>query len=325
MRLIGIFIVCTLFYYSALNAQESELPNCVKSFLPNKLCEFPYAQEKVVLGISNPNCNSLTGIRQAWLRAYLVAALQENVKVSVVADFYSSRNESSGAAISKFEEMFSIESQFNNNKTLKLIASYILSTGETIVFAQVAEQEGANKSNPKQKNGLFKIKGSLYHIESILERGQHLYKTNYEIFSQNELAAKQLQEQYEVNSFNNLWYSISGSFNGVATVRTNSKYFYSLEKPSLTNKNDVQNYVGVSTMEGLWPAYISAILWQIAGVTSYGNPSVSVVNDNFRNLNKQLNRTAESNLFNSKLIKLILVSDRLYPILEIEQINSCEK
>jgi len=322
--------LCALFLCPSLSAQNTntltgknadEIPVTVKSFLPKEFCT-PFDEGKrVVVGISDPKIDSLTGFKQAWLRAHMVAALQEQVRVNMVAEFFSSQRETSVTKLSRYEEMYNIEAAIPQNSGLKLLSSYILSSGETILFAEILPGKKVKNSKP----GIFKFVCSLYHIENILDRGQHIYRTNYHIYPQNFSGERPGEEKYEVYSFNNLWYTITASYNGVKSPRPNSKFFYTPERGSYSEQPNLDGSVGVTTVEGLWPAFMTALLWQIAGVLDYGNPTVSQVTDSYSNHIKNFSRTAESNTVRSKLKKLVLASDRLYPIIQIEQINTSDK
>lgn len=323
-------ILCTISLCPTISAQNTnsltgknadDIPVTVKSFLPKEFCT-PFDEDKrVVIGISDPKNDSLTGFNQAWLRAHMVAALQEQVKVNMVAEFFSSQRETSVTKVSRYEEMYNIEAGIPQTISLKLISSYILSSGETILFAEILPE----KQESLPKPGRLKFECSLYHIENILERGQHIYRTNYHSYPHNYPGERPGEEKYEVYSFNNLWYTITGSFNGEKSSRPNLKFFYSMERGSQFEQHNLDGAVGVTTVEGLWPAFMTALLWQIAGVLDYGNPSVSQVTDSYSKHIKHLSRTAESNTVRSKLKKLVLVSDRLYPIIQIEQINTSDK
>ncbi|MDZ4058886.1 MAG: hypothetical protein U1D64_02470, partial [Bacteroidales bacterium] len=144
-----------------------------------------------------------------------------------------------------------------------------------------------------------------------------------------------------VYSINNLWYTVSGEFNGEVSARENSKYFYATQRSSqeqvAANDGAVgaaidgavgaapDGAIGVSTVEGLWPAYVSALLWQIAGVLDYGNPTVSQVTDSHKNRIRNLSRSAECNFVKAEVLKLTLFKERLYPVVKIDQLNPGER
>ncbi len=201
----------------------------------------------------------------------------------------------------------------------------MLSGGETLLFARIIRRDPS--ANNKQVTGKsnYKLQCSLYHVENILERGQHIYKTTYRFYPHGVAGSKGDEEKYEIYSFNNLWYTVTGTFNGLQSVRPDSKYFYSTERGSAGEQAAPDGSIGVSTVEGLWPAYISALLWQIAGVLDYGNPAVSQVTDSYSKNIRNLNRSAECNIVKAEILKLILFRERLYPIVKIEQLNLGEK
>lgn len=279
----------------------------------------------LVIGVSDPGRDSVSGKREALLRAFMVAALKESVKVSMVSEFFSSAKGVSASQVSRFEEMYNIECELSAGISLKPVSTFQLSGGETLLFAQVVKREPSANSKPVTYKSKYKLQCSLYHVENILERGQHIYKTTYRFYLLSDSGTKGDEEKYEIYSFNNLWYTVSGIFNGTPAVRSDSKYFYAPERSSPVEQAAPDGSIGVSTVEGLWPAYIAALLWQIAGVLDYGNPAVSQVTDSYSKNIRNLNRSAECNFVKAEILKLSLFRERLYPIVKIEQLNLGEK
>ncbi|MHC1779134.1 MAG: hypothetical protein AB9922_02725 [Bacteroidales bacterium] len=317
-------VICGL---TSSNGQDSSMslssktaqntPAVVKSLLPKEFC-LPLSD--LVVGISDPGRDSVTGMREALLRAFMVAALKESVKVSMVSEYFSSAKGVSASQISRFEEMYNVECESSAGITLKPVYTFMLSGGETLLFAQIIKRDPSANSKSK-----YKLQCSLYHVENILERGQHIYKTTYRFYPQSGAGSKGDEEKYEIYSFNNLWYTVTGTFNGLQSVRPESKYFYSTERSSVSEQAAPDGSIGVSTVEGLWPAYIAALLWQIAGVLDYGNPAVSQVTDSYSKNIRNLNRSAECNIVKAEILRLLLFRERLYPIVKIEQLNLGEK
>ncbi len=322
LTLLSVFFCFTVANGQAGRLLHQDIPVTVKSLLPKEFC---LPLNELVIGISDPGRDSVTGRREALLRAGIIAALRERVKVSMVSEFFSSAKGVSASQISRFEEMYNIECELPDSVLLKPVSSFMLSSGETLLFAQVVRD--ASGTVKKQSTGKtnYKLNCSLYHIENILERGQHIYKTTYRYNLPGSGGKRGDEEKYEIYSFNNLWYTVTGAFNCVESVRPNSKYFYSAERSSYNEQAAPEGSIGVSTVEGLWPAYVAALLWQIAGVLDYGNPAVSQVTDSYSKNIRNLNRSAECNVVKAEISKLLLYRERLYPIVKIEQLNLGEK
>lgn len=310
-------VICGL---TTINGQVGSMlpnPETVKSLLPKEFC---LPLNGLVIGISDPGRDSVSGMREALLRAYMVATLKESVKVSMVSEFFSSTKGVSASQVSRFEEMYNIECELSAGVSIKPVSTFQLSGGETLLFAQVVKRDPSANSKSK-----YKLQCSLYHVENILERGQHIYKTTYRFYPLSDSGTKGDEEKFEIYSFNNLWYTVSGIFNGTPVVRPDSKYFYAPERGSPVEQAAPDGCIGVSTVEGLWPACIAALLWQIAGVLDYGNPAVSQVTDSYSKNIRNLNRSAECNYVKAEILKLSLFRERLYPIVKIEQLNLGEK
>ncbi|MDP3451610.1 MAG: hypothetical protein Q8R90_01535 [Bacteroidales bacterium] len=322
---------------SPAGGEYMQIPTTVKSLLPKEFCSPLSGDNALVIGVSDPGRDSVTGRREALLRAYIVASLRERVKVSMVSDYFTSAGAKSSLVVSRYEEMYYIESELSREVSLRPLSSYTLSSGETILFAEVIR---GNNSKESAKS-IYRFECSLYHIENTLERGQHVYKTKYRFYPQKGGLKMQDREDFEVYSINNLWYTVSGEFNGEVSARENSKYFYATQRSSqeqvAANDGAVgaaidgavgaapDGAIGVSTVEGLWPAYVSALLWQIAGVLDYGNPTVSQVTDSHKNRIRNLSRSAECNFVKAEVLKLTLFKERLYPVVKIDQLNPGER
>ena len=311
--------------FTAFGQTGGPLPYTVKSLLPKEFCSPLDGDNGVVIGISNPGRDSVTGREEALMRAYIVASLRERVEVSMVSDFFTSAGESSLSPVSRYEEMYSIVSVISAGISLRPLYTFILSSGETVLFARVVKDAAKRDSSKALSKTLHRFECSLYHIENTLERGQHIYKSSYRFYPQKGVKSKIGRESFELYSFNNLWFTVSGEFNGNISARENAKYFYTPERGSLNEMAAPDGSIGVSMVEGLWPAYISALLWQIAGVLDYGNPSVSRVTDSHSKSIRNLNRSAESNIVRAELLRLIPYRERLYPVVKIDQLNPGEK
>jgi len=313
-------VICGITY---AGGQESGMlhqntPSTVKSLLPKEFC---LPLNDLVIGISDPGRDSATGMQEALLRAHIVAALRERIKVCMVSEYFSSAKVVSASQISRFEELYNIDCELSAETSLKPVTTFRLSGGETLLFAKIVKDDvkaGVKPANPKSK---YVFQCSLYHVENILERGQHIYKTTYHFKPQNGGD----EEKYEIYSFNNIWYTVTGTFNGLKVIRPDSKYFYAPERSSPVEQAAPEGSIGVSTVEGLWPACIAALLWQVAGVLDYGNPAVSQVTDSYSKNIRNLNRSAECNFVKAELLRLTLFRERLYPIVKIEQLNLREK
>jgi len=313
-KFLSYLVLCALQLFTLNNIAGQEIPQSVKSLLPKEFSAPLTGIDELIVGISNPGRDSVTGFREALLRAHLIASLRDRVKVNMVCEYFSSTKGNDAARISRFEEMYNIESNLAEGVSLVPVWSYILSSGETLLFARL--ESGSSKGCT------YKFESSLYHVENILERGQHIYKTNFRFYPSGGGSG---EERTEIYSFNNLWYTVVTCINGKESEKRNLKYFYHPLRDSNTEEGAPEGSTGVSTSEGLWPAYIAAILWQIAGVFDYGNPSVSQVTDSYSKNIRNLNRSAECNSVNAQIVRLVLFKDRLYPIVKIQQLNTGEK
>ncbi len=292
----------------AQSTNENRYPIAVKSIIPKEVFDIFGTDDTFVIGISDAAMDSASGYDLALTRAKMMASLTSNVSLSVVSESFE---ESADKSISKYEELFSI--RLKEHVPFNVIASFRLSSGETIIIAKILDKLESKKSRPDKINS-FNCEIRLYHIENITDRSQNIYRTSYRLCS---------DEEYEMYFVNGKWIEYCTRFRNNKLDRKTEKYFYSTE---WVEKNKITDtHLGINVNDGLWAAYIYSYLWQLTAVLQEGEPSVKMISDNYSKKAINLNRTSEKYTISSRLENLILSSDMIYPVVSLKQLSIVKK
>jgi len=287
---------------------DYKYPVGVKSFIPKDVFEVLKLEGTYVIGISDAAMDSVSGYDLAYTRARMMASLTSKIGLSVVSESFE---ESEDKSISKYEELFAV--RLKENVSFDVINSYRLKSGETIIVGKIREKtEGERESIESRNNYNCEIR--LYHIENITDRSQNIYRTSYRMC---------LDEEYEMYYVNNKWIEYCTRFNNKKLERKSEKYFYSTDWVEKDQISDT--HLGINVNDGLWAAYICSYLWQLTTVLREGEPSVKMISDNYSKKAINLSRTSEKYTISSRLEKLILSSDMIYPVVSLKQLSIVKK
>jgi hypothetical protein len=310
------------FYHETENEDlvktKSEYPEACKTIIPDELMNLLESNSWNSIGISDPGTDSITGFNQAYLRSLMIRALQNNLNLKTVKENFQYQDENKGGISSKYQEMYSFEISGSSSDSFPLIRKYFLPSGETIVFI------GKGKSSLKNHYAL-NISCSLYHSETVAKSADHIFRTDYEVASSGLISDLKGSEKFNITSVNGRLIGPSVLFNGHEIEKRQKRYFYYQDGPRLEADSLVQNSSGTDTGEGLWTALITSVLWQLTSIVSNGNSTVKQVSESYDKTLNGIYRMVENNSMKFSISRLILASDRLYPVLNIENINSVKQ
>ena len=314
-----------------INLKDSNLnvPVAVKAMLPDKFAESFSDGITFSIGISDPETDPETGFRQAYFRALMLGALQQKSFVKMVSENFAQQKEKANSSKSKYEEMYHIEATISLNDSFPVVDSYRLPSQETIVLIASPKSRNPTLSIGRDKlcNGKrnsMKVICSLYHLENIANRSQHIFRTDYETSRLDTSRVYPKQEKFCFTFVNSRWCKLSTSFDDKETGRPNARYYYFLKGTDQKNDSLLNKSVGAATSEGLWTALITGILWQMSGYAS-GNFTFKEVSDYYNQTAIHLNSTVENKTLRFNIKKMLMDTNCLYSILDIEKLNSDKK
>ena len=347
---------------------NSNFPKAEKIILNNELATLLSDTRLLSVGISDVETDSAAGLKQAYLRSIMLAALLQKTTLKYVTENFNSQDGTPSAGKSNFQEIYKFEADLTETDTFHIIYSCRLPSKETILFVAIPQNicqagNNADKTDPEtfppavmqdlknnnsdgvavnsmsdqspQKGTLthsaikakkpvsFKVAGTLYHSEKTVGRSQQVFRTEYQLTTP-AIENMKIIDQYSLISMNGKWSSVSTYFNGIKIEKPSTRFFYYMNNPEPLSEDDIKNSLGMTTIEGLWPALITGILWQLTGASLVSKPTVKQVQDKYDQKLIELNRISDENALKFTLSKLKLESNRLYPILDIE-INNSEK
>lgn len=324
--------------------EYASAPSATRSVLPAEMWE---EMDQKLIGISDPSLDSADGYRQAYLRALMLMALQKKSTVKVVTENFRSLNESSKGTRSKYEEMYSVEAYLRLG-TLPVVSSYFrLKSGETILLLDKVFQPDDDDSDTQQNSawvtsfpdslllrvdssysgkndfsgvtlcyGCLYVSCSLYHLETITDRSQHIFRTGYDVICPDSVWCTG-SDAFSYTSVNGRWSNFASFFNGEAIPKPDICYFYNTGKGYHSSDSTLSQAVGMATVEGLWPALITGVLWQITGIEANSSTTVRQVSDECSASRRDLSRVVESHRVTFGLDRLAYASGRLYSVLSV--------
>ncbi len=208
--------------------------------------------ELLVFGISDPGLDSTLAMEQAKIRALGLLSIFSSAEIQNITDVYS--NEMGGdAIIGKFSSYSKIESYLNYSLShLKLIKQGFTSFGEAIVLAGI-EVQGMNTSD---------IKGRVIADYFLSEEGEYddlfVYSTlNFDLKLRNNLVSEYSCHSTRKNIL------ITSKHKSERLDFEYGRFKYYLPQEIAIADDELLNYSYSDLRDGLWNAYLSAILRQI--------------------------------------------------------------
>ncbi len=278
--------------------------------LPSWINQIPFSQgdKMYILGISDPGMDDETGFIIAKLRLKTVYALLAGTTVRNMRDFYI-REKHTGYA-----NAFIDYTQFSNSinvdfSQIKIIESHITKYGETILLGEIdmisLKNSGSSGSRLKTSAGI------LSNARRVGTRTEMISKTNL----------KMTCELYELNKAIELCYEVHAINRRVNTeTRLNGETISSLPAMNLryategrsTTDSVAINIINHSMRNGIWYAYLTAILFELADMAYGYAVNISNIHEMFDNTAQTLTREIISGSASCKQKQIMIRSNNLY-------------
>ncbi len=355
-----------MFFHETDDLNESnkalDFPKAIKSTIPDDLISIVNDGNHLCIGISDASQDSVTAYKQAYLRALMMAALQKKCTINMLSEDFTSDKDPKEKIISRFQDLYTINTQIAIIDSLPVIRSFQLSSGEMIVLVSLP-QNGSSDSDLKYQESSFRDKNSsdrisqnkmtdpynpqvdntnlkdstaispnisikypfdlkvsctLFHQENVAVRSQQIFRTKYEIRNCDTSSLYPGREQFGFTSVNGRWVDFSTKFNSNEIPRENIRFFYQTSGQNTTpSDSSVNSPIGMTTYEGLWPALVTGLLWQLANIVSGDSQKVKHLNENYNQTYNEINRTVDKRKISCDLRRLIFTDDRLYTVLHL--------
>jgi len=208
--------------------------------------------QPVVFGISDPNLDSTLAIEQAKIRALGLLSIFAEATIQNITDVYSSEM-AGDDIIGKCSSYSKIESFLNYNLShLKIHKQGFTSYGEAIILAGF-EVRGMNTSD---------IKGLVVADYFVSEEGEYDDLFVYSTFNFDLKLRNNLVSEYSCHNTHH-GILISSKHYNEELVFEYGKFKYFLPQEITIAEDELLNYSYTDLGDGLWNAYLSAILRQI--------------------------------------------------------------
>lgn len=324
------------FYQEGSNNEfHQQTPVATRSALPPQLWSL---SNPAAIGISDPGLDSATALRQAFLRSLFVKALAKASSIQMVAENFKSLKESANGVKTRFEEMYTVTSTLQFDSLPQIKEVYRLTNGETIVVldetcastglvrsSDSADQPASHPDTAQPSNaGMIETVCTLYHLEVAADRSQQVFRTEYSIKPSNSDFLTD-EELFGYTSVNGRWCNFTSVWNGKEMVSGNTRYYYFTSNPPPPPDSTLVGKLGMASVEGLWPALITGILWQITGIDADSNTTIKQVADNYNQTRRDLSRVVESHNLLFKINKLAYESGKLFTLIDIEIIQNYQQ
>lgn len=332
------------------NSQESL---AVRTALPQEIW---LMSKPAAIGISDAGLDSATAWHQAYLRALALLALSSETRVQMVAENFKAIREARNGVKSRFEEMYTVEASLVTKALPDVKTYFTLANGETIIVLDPISQSNCppdssmtDSVNGTTANGLLpdslapseavatdlnvpdrvslfpsailSIRCTLYHLEVATDRSQQVFRTEYTITSSDSTFIHD-HDSFGYTSVNGRWCNFTSKWNGQELPVSSTRHYYFNGNPPPPPDSTLAGQLGMSTIEGLWPALITGVMWQVTGIGADSNATVRQVSDHYNNTRRDLSRVAESHRLNFKINRLAYESGKLFTLLEIEIIQN---
>jgi hypothetical protein len=225
----------------------AELPEWIFDF-----GDFSTSGSLLVFGISDPGLDSILAIEQARVRALGLLSIFSGATIQNITDVYSSEM-THDAIVGKFTSFSKIISPLSfRPDQLKIFKHAFNTYGEAVVIAGF-EEAGINTAD---------INGQVVADYFLSEEGEYddlfVYsKYNFDIegrgFAPSAFTCSNTKKSIQINSY----------FDGHELVFDYGRFKYFLAQEITITEEELLNYSYAGLSDGLWNAYISAILRQI--------------------------------------------------------------
>jgi hypothetical protein len=293
--------------------QNYTAENCnvipVNIALPGDFCTpLPQENNKItVIGISDPELDSLAGKEQALLRALTIFSLKK-AAFNGMSDYY--QQEAIKNVNNKYEELYRITACCTlSSGQIHQISTQHLQSGEYICRIAV-------DTIPEKTSDSLHLKAviDLYHKEAIIDgKPQSIYKT--EIVTA-VTGAKNQNELFSFTFVNERWINLVSEFNKQPSTHGNYRFFYQTTQGQCSDTTGWYSS-GWSTLDGIWPPLMNSLLWQLTSNLKENYQQIKKVEDVYMQKNTELNRESGGNAFQLRLQNIAFVQNKIYTLIRV--------
>ena len=277
-----------------------------------------------LLGISDPGMDEETGLLVAKLRLKTVYALLAGTIVRNMRDFYTSERHASysNAFIDYTEFSNKISADFSQ---INIIDSHTTKYGETILLGEI-DINTLNVNNSESK--LLEVSaGIMSNARRVGSRTEMVSKANLKTTYISDELNEEIELSYKTHAINRR-VNTETILNGkpISSLPALSLR-YSMESQAAEDSVSI-DLTGYSLRNGLWYAYITSIMFELADAAHGQAINISNIHEIFDNMVQNLTREIVSNSVNSRQQQVTIRSNNLYMLydsaINVQQSNKAE-
>ena len=278
--------------------------------LPEWINKIPNSSDNnfYLLGISDPGMDEETGLIIAKIRLKTVYALLAGSIVSNMRDFYTSERHAS------YSNAFIDYTQFSNKisadfSQIKIIDSHTTKYGETILIGEI---DISTLNNPNSESNLLQVSaGIMSNARRVGTRTEMVSKANLKTTYISEELNEEIELSYKAHAINRR-VNTESTLNGkTISALPALSLRYAMENQPAEDSISI-DMAGYSLRNGLWYAYISSIMFELADAAHGQAINISNINEIFDNMVQNLTREIVSNSVTSKKQQVMIRSNNLY-------------
>ncbi len=278
--------------------------------LPSWINQIPVSrQNKIyVLGISDPGMDDKTGFIVASIRMRMIYSLLNKTLVRNMRDFYMREKHA------RYANAFIDYTHFSNNiitdfSEIKIVESHTTKYGETILLGEVdisgLDKGSSSGSRLQASAGIWSNARRIGTRTEIISKVN--FKTSYEPDGLNGI----MEFSYEAHAVNRR-VNTTNKFNGktISSIPAlNLRYTIENHDGADSVRTDL---IGYSLRNGIWYAYLTAILFELADMAHGNAIHVSNISEIFDNTAQDFTRELVSSSVSCKQKQIMIRSNNLY-------------
>lgn len=276
----------------------------------------PLSNDKIIyaIGISDPEMNKDTAMFLAEIRAKAITAFLNNSNIKGLSDNYSNERklEQSDTYSTLFGEFFNIKSNLDfDTANFNIEKCFFTDYNEAIILSSYCVN-----TNNQEKNKTANFNAEIFNIKKKA-------KKSHQINSIININSKISDLKNKTNIFFKYKTKSSGKSNKIYSEYsggkkniTNNNYRYKNSKNTETKKNTKK-----SLSNGLWNAYISALMQDIIFSIEDYKLTIENMNDNYTQKNQNITRQKLEKNISAKIKKIIIKNNKLIIEADVKKTN----
>lgn len=293
---------------SATDSDTQKFFTLVPERLPSWVNQIPTATENkvYVLGISDPGMDEETGYIVAKLRLKAVYSIISGSVVSNIRDFYAQEHYTDYSNV--FIDFTSFENKINiDENNINIIESHVTKYDETILLGEI-DINDLIANNPQSE--LIVTTGVMSNARRVGTRTEMVSKSDIDISYKSDEQEIDFLLYYETHAINRRINS---------ETKLNESTISSLPalglRYAVENQNEDEPYDGqisYSLRNGIWYAYITAVMFELADMAHGYAIHISNIHDIFDHITQNLTREVVSNHVSCQQKTIKIRANNLY-------------